>query len=201
MNLLGGITCVVRGCIQCGKSKVRHTWSHISDSTSQIPDDNNCCAVPEVVALSLHVVFLARYAASAAAKGQHWLFITWFMSCRWPVNCASGLFEVKGSHKNIVKSSEPLTRRSGRSNTASLYLAKAACVSTNITSDRLYDSRYRFLLFVCTCIVIQTPKRHRLIWKHQVRSVDLHVEWTEEVSHGLYEQHKLFEQVRVNVST
>ncbi len=35
------------------------------------------------------------------------------MSCMWPVMRVMGVLDVDGSHRNIVKSSEPDTSRSG----------------------------------------------------------------------------------------
>ena len=49
---------------------------------------------------------------------------TWLMSCRWPVMRASGLALLAGSHRNMVKSSEPLARRSGRPPLAASYLQR-----------------------------------------------------------------------------
>ncbi len=46
------------------------------------------------------------------------------MSCRWPVMRATGLLLVDGSHRNIVKSSEPDASRSGRPPLAASYLGK-----------------------------------------------------------------------------
>ena len=49
--------------------------------------------------------------------------LTWLISCRWPVIRAMGFWLVEGSHRNIVKSSEPDANRSGRPPLAASYLS------------------------------------------------------------------------------
>ena len=52
---------------------------------------------------------------------------TWLMSCWWPVMRARGALLVDGSHRYIVKSSEPETKRSGRPPVAVRHRFSASC--------------------------------------------------------------------------
>ena len=57
-------------------------------------------------------------------KSNEELYLTWLMSCKCPVSRCLGLFVWLGSHRNIVKSSEPDANRSGWPPVASAYLQK-----------------------------------------------------------------------------
>lgn len=53
-------------------------------------------------------------------------------TCWWPVMRAFECFPVAGSHRNMVKSSDPDTNRSGESRFAAVYLTSAAYTQCNI---------------------------------------------------------------------
>ena len=57
---------------------------------------------------------------------------TWLMSCWWPVMRARGALLVDGSHRYMVKSSEPETRRSGRPLVAARHRFSASCTRASV---------------------------------------------------------------------
>ena len=65
---------------------------------------------------------------------------------------ATGCFAVAGSHRNMVKSSEPDTSRSGRPPHASLYRSSAACASVaEQRSAKLHQQPF----CACETVVVQ----------------------------------------------
>ena len=55
---------------------------------------------------------------------------TWLMSCTCPVILFTGVLDVAGVHMNMVKSSDPLTNRSGLPCVACLYLSSAFALAS-----------------------------------------------------------------------
>lgn len=69
--------------------------------------------------------------------------LTWLTSFWWPVSRANGFLFASGSQKNIVKSSEPDTRRSGCFPLAALYRSKAICLPTWQTTRQVWINNYK----------------------------------------------------------
>jgi hypothetical protein len=94
--------------------------------------------------------------------------LAWLMSCWWPVMRASGFLPSSGSHRNIVKSSEPDTSRSPRAPLSSSYLKPSpdASVSTQSwlasATPRRSPSLFLDAPFLCERLGLLGVLRRRL---------------------------------------